>query len=87
MTNKQSKISSKLKKYTDNLSTNNKVNPEAEYFATGPNMETDGVTSGKTTIKNTINSVMCSQVFDASSSPYHSKSKKMQGCTKFHQDM
>ena len=39
---------SKTQKYSkDNLYTNNKVNPEADYFVLGPKMETDRVTSHK----------------------------------------
>ena len=35
----------------DNVSTNNKAKLEADYFGTGPNMETDRATSVKTMIK------------------------------------
>ena len=40
---KRSKIS--LKSNKDNLCSNNKVNPEADCFVAGPNMETDRATS------------------------------------------
>ena len=43
----------------DNLYANNKGNLEADYFVAGQNMERDRAKSAKTTIKYTINSVMC----------------------------
>ena len=43
--------SKKKKKKKDNFCTNNKVNPEADYFIAGPNMEADRATSARTPIK------------------------------------
>ena len=45
---KQSQRSSKKIDSKDNLCTNNKVNPKAEYFVWGPNIETEKTTSTKT---------------------------------------
>ena len=38
-------------KNEDNLCTNTKTTPEADYFVAGPNIGTDRATSAKTTIK------------------------------------
>ena len=55
--NKQSKISPNQKfNSKDNLYTNNKVNLEADYFVSGPNIEIDCATSAK----------ICSEISDVS---------------------
>ena len=66
--NNENQISPNQKKTVLNISPilTVKFNQETDYFVAGSDMKTDRAASSKTTLKYTMNLVMCSQELDAS---------------------